>query len=202
MGGDDGKETPLRATAETASPRPVGTNGPHASDPTALEAVYREHAADVIRAAYRVTGSMSDAEDVLQTVFLRLANREPGVELGPGAGAYLRRAAVNAGLDVVRSRRRRRAVALDDEAGPEPADEAADPERRRSGREAGTMVRSALARLNPKAAQVFALRYFEGLGNQEIARALAMSQTAVAVTLHRTRSRLRQELGTPLGGLP
>lgn len=201
MGGDDGKETPLRATAETASARPIGT-GPPGPDPTALEAVFREHAADVIRAAYRVTGSMSDAEDVLQTVFLRLANRESGVDLGPGAGAYLRRAAVNAGLDVVRSRRRRRAVALDDENGPEPADEAADPERRRSGREAGALVRSALARLNPKAAQVFALRYFEGLGNKEIARALAMSQTAVAVTLHRTRSRLRQELGTPLGGLP
>lgn len=202
MGGDDGKETPLRATAETASARPKGTAGPPGSDPTALEAVFREHAADVIRAAYRVTGSMSDAEDVLQTVFLRLANRESSVDLGPGAGAYLRRAAVNAALDVVRSRRRRRAVAWDDEAGPDPADEAADPERRRSGREAGAQVRSALARLNPKAAQVFALRYFEGLGNKEIARALAMSQTAVAVTLHRTRSRLRQELGTPLGGQP
>lgn len=201
MGGDDGKETPLRATAETASPRPVGTNGPNASDSTALEAVFREHAADMIRAAYRVTGTMSDAEDVLQTVFLRLASREEAIDLGPGAGAYLRRAAVNAALDVVRSRRRRRAVALDDEAGPEPADEGADPERRRSGREAGALVRSALARLNPKAAQVFVLRYFEGLGNKEIARALAMSQTAVAVTLHRTRSRLRQELGTPLGGL-
>jgi RNA polymerase sigma-70 factor (ECF subfamily) len=156
----------------------------------------------MIRAAYRVTGGMSDAEDVLQTVFLRLANRDLGLDLGPGAGAYLRRAAVNAALDVVRGRRRRRAVAWDDEAGPEPADEAADPERRRSGREAGALVRSALARLNPKAAQVFALRYFEGLGNKEIARALAMSQTAVAVTLHRTRSRLRQELGTPLGGQP
>lgn len=202
MGGDDGKETPLRASAETAPARPVGTHGPNATDPTALEAVFREHAADVIRAAYRVTGSLSDAEDVLQTVFLRLANRDSGLDLGPGAGAYLRRSAVNAALDVVRGRRRRRAVALDDEAGPEPADEAADPERRWSGREAGALVRSALARLNPKAARVFALRYFEGLGNKEIARALAMSQTAVAVTLHRTRSRLRQELGSTLGGQP
>lgn len=201
MSGDDGKETPLRATAETAPERPPGSSGSTAPDPTALEAVFRQHAPDVIRAAYRVTGSMSDAEDVLQTVFLRLAKREEEIDLGVGAGAYLRRAAVNAALDVVRGRRRRRAVALDDESGPEPADEAADPERRWSGREAGAQVRAALARLNPKAARVFALRYFEGLGNKEIARLLAMSQTAVAVTLHRTRSRLREELGSPLGGL-
>ncbi len=135
-------------------------------------------------------------------MFLRLARRDEEIDLGSGAGAYLRRAAVNAALDVVRGRRRRRSVALDDESGPEPADEAADPERRSSGREAGALVRAALAGLNPKAARVFALRYFEGLGNKEIARLLAMSQTAVAVTLHRTRSRLRKELGSPLGGLP
>lgn len=184
------------AAGSPAPPHPVDP-----TDPAALEAVFREHGADVIRAAYRVTGSMSDAEDVLQTVFLRLAGREEPVELGAGAGAYLRRAAVNAALDVVRGRRRRRAVPLDAELAPEPVDGAADPERLRSGREAGALVRAALAALKPKAAQVFALRYFEGWGNKEIARALAMSQTAVAVTLHRTRSRLRQELASPVGGL-
>jgi RNA polymerase sigma-70 factor (ECF subfamily) len=170
-------------------------------DPRALEAVFREHGADVIRAAYRVTGSMSDAEDVLQTVFLRLAGRDEPVELGDAAGAYLRRAAVNAALDVVRGRKRRRALPLDAEDAPEPADDAADPERRRSGREAGAHLRAALSVLNPKAARVFALRYFEGMGNKEIARLLSMSQTAVAVTLHRSRSRLRQEIGSPVGGL-
>jgi RNA polymerase sigma-70 factor (ECF subfamily) len=196
MSGHGEKEKPLRAAAEQAE-APAGP----APAPTALEAIYREHATEVVRAAYRVTGSMSDAEDVLQTVFLRLAGRMDAVELGAGAGAYLRRSAINAALYVMRGRRRQRAVDLDAEAGPEPADESADPERRHSGREAGAQVRRALARLNPKAAQVFALRYFEDLGNKEIARLLAMSQTAVAVTLHRTRSRLREELGAPLGGL-
>lgn len=173
-------------------------------DRRALEAVFREHGADVIRAAYRVTGSLSDAEDVLQTVFLRLAGREEPLDveaMGDAAGAYLRRAAVNAALDVVRGRKRRRALPLDSEDAPEPADEGADPERRRSGRESGARLRAALSVLNPKAARVFTLRYFEGMGNKEIARLLSMSQTAVAVTLHRSRSRLRQELGSPVGGL-
>lgn len=210
MGEDGRKETPLNAAAPDTSaaraagrsPGPAGRGAPgDAVDPRALEAVFREHGADVIRAAYRVTGSMSDAEDVLQTVFLRLAGREEPVELGDTAGAYLRRAAVNAALDVVRGRKRRHALPLDSEGAPEPADAGADPERRRSGRETGVRLRAALSVLNPKAARVFALRYFEGMGNKEIARLLSMSQTAVAVTLHRSRGRLREELGSPVGGL-
>ncbi len=215
---DGRKERPLNAAApDTSAARSghppgsgpsgaigsPGSPGPSGSgvDPAALEAVFREHGASVIRAAYRVTGSMNDAEDVLQTVFLRLANRDEPVELGDAAGAYLRRAAVNAALDVVRGRKRRRALPLDAEDAPEPADDTADPERQRSGRETGARLRAALSVLNPKAARVFTLRYFEGMGNKEIARLLSMTQTAVAVTLHRSRSRLRQELGSEVGGL-
>lgn len=221
MGGDGDMEKPSRAIVnEPGAPdRGADAAGPVDSAESAavpaLEEVFRTHAHDVLRAAYRVTGSLSDAEDVLQTVFLRLTRREgdagpgsgsgssppPELEPGPATAAYLRRAAVNAALDVMRGRKRRPAVPLDAETGPEPADGGADPERRHAGREAREHLRRAVAELNPKAARVFALRYFEGLGNREIARLLAMSQTAVAVTLHRTRARLRKELGTPLGGL-
>jgi len=193
MGDDGGKERALSPAAQSAA---------RSASPAQLEMVFQEHARSMLRTAFRVTGSLADAEDVLQTVFVRLAARSGGTELaGPGIGAYLRRAAVNAALDLMRGRKRRRAVALDDDAGPEPADDRADPERRQQGREARERVRRALSKVTPKAAEIFALRYFEGLGNQEIARSLAMSQTAVAVTLHRTRSRLRQELAVLPGGL-
>ncbi len=46
---------------------------------------------------------------------------------------------------------------------------------------------------------MFALRYFEGLGNREIAELLGTSQGVVAVLLHRTRARLRKELAALLG---
>lgn len=226
MGGDGDMEKTSRAIANGPdSPQRAADEAGPALDAAAaaLEGVFRAHAQDVLRAAYRVTGSLSDAEDVLQTVFLRLArhgarheegagadpepgperrsDRGPDLEPGPPAAAYLRRAAVNAALDVIRGRKRRPAVPLDADAGTEPADDQADPERRHAGREARAHLRRAVAELSPRAAQVFALRYFEGLGNREIARLLAMSQTAVAVTLHRTRARLRKELGAPLGGL-
>ena len=70
----------------------------------------------MFQAAYRISGSSSDAEDVLQTVFLRLLRRGDGSageglpRLEPNPEGYLHRAAVNAALDLVRARARARSV--------------------------------------------------------------------------------------------
>ncbi len=60
-----------------------------------LEQIFLEHKDLVYRAAYRVTGNSSDAEDVLQTVFLRLVRQEKFPEISNLPG-YLHRSAVNA----------------------------------------------------------------------------------------------------------
>ncbi len=164
-----------------------------------LERCYAAHSQRVYRAAYRVTGSPSDAEDVLQTIFLRLARRPEGEPLGEEAAGYLHRAAVHAALDVVRSRNRAGWVPLE-AAGELPGTDAAgDPERTGRSAELRRSLRLAVARLSPRAAEIFALRYFEGLGNSEIAAALGVSQGLVAVLLHRTRARLRKELAALQG---
>jgi RNA polymerase sigma-70 factor (ECF subfamily) len=82
------------------------------------------------------------------------------------------------------------------------ADPAPGPEREEDLRRLRQALRSALSRLSPRAAEMFALRYFEGLGNREIAELLGTSQGVVAVLLHRTRARLRKELGALLGDRP
>ena len=53
-----------------------------------------------------------------------------------------------------------------------------------------------MSRLSPRQAEIFTLRYLEGLGNLEIAKMLGASQTSIAVLLHRARHRLQKELGT------
>jgi len=160
-----------------------------------LETFWQEHSQAVYRAAFRITGNAADAEDVLQTVFLRLARRDPS-DFGAAVGGYLHRAAVNAALDVVRSRQRAGWVPLEPVGGQslEPADDSPDPERLESSRQIRVHLRLALSRLTPRAAEAFALRYFEGIGNREIAELLGISQGVVAVLLHRTRARLRKEL--------
>lgn len=157
-----------------------------------LETLFQENYDLIYRTAYRLTGSKVDAEDVLQTVFLRLARREEkNFEFSPSPAAYLHRAAVNASLDLLRSRRRANAVPLVE------AEQKTtiNPETLHSDRELQTLIRAAIARLGGKAAEMFALRYLEGYDNREIARLTGTSQMVVAVTLHRSRSRLRQEIG-------
>lgn len=41
-----------------------------------VERLFRAHHGLVFRTAYRITGNATDAEDVLQTVFLRLMRRD------------------------------------------------------------------------------------------------------------------------------
>lgn len=143
----------------------------------------------VFRTAYRITGNAADAEDVLQTVFLRLLRRTDSQAMEKEQ-SYLRRAAVNASLDVIRSRQANPTVELVEMPGNDSQGEAAEL-RQALGR--------ALSGLQPRAAEVFALRFIEGLSNLEIARMLGISQVLVAVTVFRTRQQLRKELTRYLG---
>lgn len=171
------------------------------SPPGALDVLFREHHGAVYRAAYRITGNTMDAEDVLQTVFTRLLRREEQPDLSESAGSYLHRAAVNAALDLMRRRKRARKVDLD-EVGESLVDFSdPGPERQRGSRELKTRLREAMSRLSPRQAEIFTLRYLEGLGNLEIARMLGASQTSIAVLLHRARHRLQKELGSLEGDL-
>lgn len=176
-------------------------NQPLESPPGALEGLFREHHGAVYRAAYRITGNAMDAEDVLQTVFTRLLRREEQPDLSESAGSYLHRAAVNAALDLMRRRKRARKVDLD-EVGETLEDTfSPGPERAWGNRELKTRLREAMSRLSPRQAEIFTLRYLEGLGNLEIAKMLGASQTSIAVLLHRARHRLQKELGSPEGDL-
>ena len=157
---------------------------PHSPDQ--LESMFDAHHGLVFRTAYRITGNAADAEDVLQTVFLRLLRRDSSYGPLEKPESYLRRAAIHVSLDTVRSTRQTPDVPIQDV--PEPPAHT-DP------RELTNGLMRALARLNPRDAEVFALRFFENQSNKEIAQALGISQIHVAVILHRVRTQLRSELG-------
>jgi RNA polymerase sigma-70 factor, ECF subfamily len=149
----------------------------------------------VFLTAYRITGNAGDAEDVLQTVFLRLLRRERSADPLDNVESYLRRAAINAALDVVRSRHADQIVPLPEDSSvlmpsaPRPADVS----------DLRQALARAIAQLKPRQAEIFALRFLEGLSNRQISQALGLSQVLVAVTVHRTRQQLRKELRPYLG---
>ena len=125
------------------------------------------------------------------------ANREPELmaRLAENPQAYLSRAAVNASLDLIRSRQRARTVGIDETPAELMAVKTANPETQHADRELQTLIRQAVGRLGATAAEMFVLRYYEGYDNREIAKLMGTSQMVVGVVLHRARTKLRKEIG-------
>jgi len=165
-----------------------------------LERVFREHHAMVFRAAYRIVGNAEDAEDAMQTVFMRMVKRDPAALPVGNVASFLHRAAVNAALDLVRARQNVRNVPLDT-VEPVLAEGAhRNPDRVRESGDVRRWLRGALARLNPRIAEMFMLRFFDGKQNPEIAELMNTTPGTVAVTISRTRDRLEKEYRAYMGG--
>lgn len=164
------------------------------SYPENFERIFREHSAFVYRTAYRVTGSVEDAEDVLQTLFVQLLRRDLPPEFEKSAKAYLYRAAVNTSLNLIRTRRR--SVLTDDLDEFEQLSPSAES---RGQDEIEERLRAAMAELNPRAAEILILRHVHGYSDAEIAKLLGTSRGTIAVSLFRTRARLRKAIGANLG---
>lgn len=157
-----------------------------------LSRLFIEHHRRVLMAAYRITGSMADAEDVAQTVFLRLGR---GENLEPkNAASYLYRAAINGALDLLRRRKTASAEPIEAAAAITSSAPGDSPEAEISTRQLAQLLRQAISELSPRAAEMFTLRYVEELGNREIAALMGTSQAVVAVMLHQSRSRLKKRL--------
>jgi RNA polymerase sigma-70 factor (ECF subfamily) len=169
----------------TASPR---LDGPIAMTftpvPAGFAELYERHYEAVFRAALRVTGNPADAQDVLQTVFLRIF-RSDDDDAATWPVAYFRRAAVNAAVDLLR-RRAVHAETLYDDRAPHAAVEQPLLLKER--------LRRAVASLKSEDATLFLLRHVEGLSIDELARMFQLEKNNVVVRLHRIRLRLQTEM--------
>jgi RNA polymerase sigma-70 factor (ECF subfamily) len=155
--------------------------------PEGFERLYRQYASFIYRTALRITRSAEESEDILQTIFLRLIRNGCPPTLLRQPMAYFHRAAVNGALDAIR-RRRSRASGKD-------------------VREIGVVLHSpdsnfdekidrslsqAIKELSPSAVEMLVLRYTHGYSDAEIAKMLGKSRGVVAVTLYRSRARLKR----------
>jgi RNA polymerase sigma-70 factor (ECF subfamily) len=147
--------------------------------------LYERNYEAVFRAALRVTGNPADAEDVLQTVFVRVLSRGADVENVALPSAYFRRAAVNAALDVLRRREVRAESAYDTEV----SHASVQPPFLLKER-----LRRALTILDREDATLFLLRHVEGLSIEELTEMFEMQKNNVTVRLHRIRLRLQAEM--------
>lgn len=147
--------------------------------------LYEGHYAAVYRTALRVTGNPADAEDVLQTVFMRILAQGVRLDSEPMPEAYFRRAATNAAIDVLRRKTVHAETPLDGarlHAVPEPQTLLKE------------RLRRALAALDQEDAALFLLRFVEGMSNGELAELFNQEKNNIAVRLHRIRQALQVEM--------
>jgi len=155
-----------------------------------FEEVFREYSSMIYRTARAVTGNAEDAEDVLQTVFLRIIRSEYSGQLRKNPKAYLYRAAVNLSLDVLRARSRRTFT--------HEVDRLETPSATSNARfddELHRRLNDALASLSPEAAYILVLRYVHDYSDAEISKLLGTSRSTIAVRLFRLRASLKKTLG-------
>ncbi len=137
----------------------------------------------MLATAYRLTGSLADAEDVIQDLFVGLPAALARYDERGSFSNWLRRAAVRLALMRMRSSMRRREWSLelaDTMVGAPPA-------------EVG-QTREALAALTAEDRTIVILKIVEGYGHSEIAELLGIKKGTAEVRLHRALTRLREHL--------
>jgi RNA polymerase sigma-70 factor, ECF subfamily len=164
-------------------------NRPNGAQAAEWELLVREHGTMVFRTAWRIVGNAADAEDIAQEVFLE-AHRLRARQAVQNWGGMLRRLATCRSLD--RLRERKNVLSLDVAV---LAGKSSDPTETAIERELAERLRVAITQLPRREAEVFCLRFFEGLGNEQIAHALQIATGAVGVALHKARTKLEGLLG-------
>lgn len=158
-----------------------------------LEALYRNHAAEVYRHALAMLGSPGDAEDVTQATFVNAYRAIRRGELPREPGAWLRTIAHNLCREHFRQATRRpRPVGLDE--GDVGELVAADDEQTPS---LDDLIR-ALKHLPYSQRAALVMRELEGRPLKEIAKELEVTPSAVETLLFRARRGLREQLETSL----
>lgn len=163
-----------------------------AGDPHAFCVLVERHSRALFRLAYRMTGNEQDAEDLVQETFLRAFKQ---LHLFDGRAAFstwLYRIAANCSLDFIRAREKRRqrySPETMDAPAPDPS-----PERIAQSGEIADLIGPALAQLSHMERTAFVLRHYEGLGTEEIGRALGVQSNAAKHSIFRAVQKLRLAL--------
>ena len=129
----------------------------------------------LLRLAYRMLGSVAEAEDVVQEALVRLWRIAPEWRTGEArVSTWLYRVTANLCTDRLRRRRNVGLDAVDEPPDPTPGPAAAMQEASRT-----QALSDALAQLPERQAQAVTLRHLEGLSNPEIGAVMGISAEAV-----------------------
>ena len=154
------------------------------NDQTALYA-FKKYGDDVLRIAYSATGSLSEAEDITQDIFLKLHEKPRSFTNDEHMKAYLIRAAYNRCINYRKSFRVSRRVPLENDIEDQLSCKFTNEE---------SSIREKLYRLPEKYGTVLYLFYYEGYSIREIADITGKKENTISSLLQRGRKKLKIEL--------
>ena len=161
----------------------VVKNGAVRVHPDHAQRVCAEGADAILRLSYTYLKNTQDAQDVCQTVFVKLLAEPREFQSPDHERAYILRMAANACKDLLKSPWRQRTCGL------EACEETAAPEA------SGGDVLEAVNTLPPHYRAVIYLFYYEGYQAAEIGKILGVPTATVHTRLARGREKLRTLLG-------
>ncbi len=180
---------------------PISLEALRAGDRAEFARLVEAYYTPIYRLALKMLAHEQDAEDVLQTTFLKALQNIYNFEGRSSLSTWLYRIAANEALMLLR--RKRPEVSIDNE--PDESDDSLPmpeqftdwcclPEQEFATAEAKKHLDRAIQKLPEKLRVVFLLRDIEGLSIKETSEALNLTETAVKTRLLRARLALREEL--------
>lgn len=169
-----------------------------AGNEAAWEELVRVHTRRVYSVCYRFTGTVGQAQDLTQEVFLRVFRTLRSFRSGEGSfSVWLNRLTRNLLIDYYRRSKQERATDSIEEQLPRIEESSALTSRADgmlAGREASDLLQNALQKLSPELRETVILRDVEELEYREIARILNVPEGTVKSRLNRGRAELARLL--------
>jgi RNA polymerase sigma-70 factor (ECF subfamily) len=168
-------------------------------DEDAFRRLVEGHSSRLFRVAYRMTGNVMDAEDVVQETFLKAYQRLKQFEERASFGTWLHRIAVHSACDLLRRRKAQPTIAGgatgsdEDWVAAAPAAEPG-PDRLAEAAQVQHRVARAMSRLSDQERTAFVLRHFEQMSTREIGAALGVDDGAAKHSVFRAVRKLREAL--------
>jgi RNA polymerase sigma-70 factor, ECF subfamily len=159
----------------------------------AFEEIVRRHQRSAWNTACRFLGDVEEARDVVQDTFLKILDAAPRYQPTALFKTYLYCIIARLCLDRAR---KKRPIYTDDLADdlPQMHDPRPSASERLLTRERDRAVAAALDTLPPNQRMAVILKYYEGLGYQEISQAMQITEKAVERLLARARASLQAAL--------
>lgn len=161
-------------------------------NPAAVELLWDYYASDLFALLQAVLRSRHDAEDVLQTVFLKIVRKRHRLAAARNLDAYVYRIARNEASTLIRRRKKEQTAGIESETWLESGQSHPEPD------DLAEQLQSALARLSQSQREVIVLKVYREKTFRDISRFLGLSANTVASRYRYGMERLRALLGNLL----